>query len=233
MTTATKNTVKSVIVLSIISVICVGLLAVANGVFPKPDTSAKLDAKTITLLNKICYSESYDIAYGTYDEFVNNFNNKNGTNYKYINALYRATGETNHGRLIVEAVGNGYQNGTITMLVAFNDDKSIMDMELKSFDKAKNNYMQDSLIKSGALDVILETLKGVSGNVGSGKDLDKIVDTSASTSLGGVATAINLANKFIESVDESALPPIVVQPLESMPIVRYAKDIELLGGQYE
>ncbi|MBQ4049345.1 MAG: FMN-binding protein [Clostridia bacterium] len=231
MTTATKNTVKSVIVLSLISVICVGLLAMANGIFPKPDTSAKLDTKTVALLNEICYSESYDIAYGTYDEFVTSFNDKNGTNYKYINALYRATGDTNHGRLIVEAVGNGYQNGTVTVLVAYNIDKTIMAVELKSYDKAKNNYMGGNLVSSGALDAVFENLKGSSGNVGSGKDL--MVGTGATNSLNGVANAINFANKFIESVDESALPPIVVQPLESAPIVRYAKDIELLGGQHE
>jgi len=229
MTNATKNTLKSVIVLSIISIVCVALLAIANNVFPKPDTSAKLDSKTISLLNGICQSESYEIVYSTDDQIISDYNTKKGTKYKYINAIYRATGDTNYGKLIVESIGNGYQNGTVTVLVAYNSDKSIMGIELKSYDSAKNNYMKDKLVKNNVLKGIFASLVGSIGNVGKADNIS--AKTGATNSLNGVATAINFANEFILSLDVDSLPPIEIQPINSALYVN--GEVKLCGGKHE
>ncbi len=228
MTKATKNTIKSVAVLSVIAVICVALLAVANGIFPKADTSAKLDEKTVRLLNEICSSESYEIVYGSNDDALADFNKKSGNKFKYVNALYRATGETNNGRLIVEAVGNGHQNGAITVLVAYDSELAIMGVALKSYDGAKNNYVKGNLVSGGVLDSIFEGLVGASGSVGNANDISS-VKTGATNSLNGVATAINLAYKFISGVDISALPPIQAEPIALAPDVISVS----YGGRYE
>lgn len=206
MSNVMKNTLKSVIALAIIAAVCVTLLSVANGLFPKPDTSAKLDNKTIALLQDICDSESYEILFGSDSEAVSEFNASSGSadTKNYVNAVYRATGSKNNGKIIVEAIGAGYSNGPITILVSYTDDRKIMGVAVKNVDTA-NTFYGSNLEDTGILDGILESLVGKSGNVGKGKDL--MAGTGATYSLNGIASAVNLANEMISRLDEFTQQP--------------------------
>lgn len=60
MTKTMKNTLVSVLVMAIISVVAVGCLAVANAFFPEYE--ARLDKKTAALINQICPTGVSDAA---------------------------------------------------------------------------------------------------------------------------------------------------------------------------
>ena len=145
---STKTLVKSITVLSVIALVCVAILSLAN-VFLKTETT--LDKATVKFLNEkfvtteqtatgvdseTAYNEDYfvmltdselSVATGyTYKSFKSNSNN-------YVGAIYYAQKGANEGTYYIESVSVGYQN-PIVVVVSFkivNDDFEIENVVVK------------------------------------------------------------------------------------------------------
>ncbi len=137
MTASTKNIIKSIAVLSVIALVCVAILSLANVFFKKEIT---LDKATVKFLNEnfatteqtatgtnsdIAFDDNYFVmltdselstATGyTYKSFKSNSSN-------YVGAIYYAQKGINEGTYYIESTSVGYQN-PLTVIVSFKIDE--------------------------------------------------------------------------------------------------------------
>ncbi|MBO5223318.1 MAG: FMN-binding protein [Clostridia bacterium] len=148
MKASTKNVIKSIAVLSVIALVCVAILSLAN-VFLKKEVT--LDKATVKFLNEkfattapTTTGTDSDTAYNE-DYFVmltdGELSNASGYTYKsfksnssnYVSAIYYAQKGANEGVYYIESVSVGYQN-PISVVVSFvidNGDFSIQNIAVK------------------------------------------------------------------------------------------------------
>jgi hypothetical protein len=145
---STKNLIKSIAVLSVIALICVAILSLAN-VFLKKEIT--LDKATVKFLNEkfatteqtatgvdneTAYDEDFFVMLTddelelatdyTYKSFKSNSNN-------YVSAIYYAQYGMNEGTYYIESASVGYQN-PIVVVVSFkivNDDFEIENVVIR------------------------------------------------------------------------------------------------------
>ena len=194
-----KNAFKCVLVLGVITVVCVALLALANKFLAVEIT---LDKATARIINQMvptgadddeAYGEGYiklvDLSKGGYNYKSVDDYNKKGSNKK-VRALYTSQNkESGKISYIVEAEAKG-RDAAIVMLVAYDEDLKIVKVHVKSqaesyWDKIEaNKWLFDEFI-------------GLSGTIKSEQIATK---TGATSSLGGIVSAVNTANGFIASL---------------------------------
>ena len=124
----TIDTIKSVLVLTIISFVCVGLLAVCNEFLKYTPT---LDKEMASWLYQVCPTgEASDENALDYFEILNiedqikSVNSANKSTGGKVLAVYRAKSGVNAGRYIVQAQASG-RDGDIIMLTAFDSENKI------------------------------------------------------------------------------------------------------------
>lgn len=203
MKSSTKTLLKSVIALSVISVVCVALLAVANAFIPK--YKPKLDLATVTLINgivpsgvdeKTALDEGYFEMLDLDDKKLADFNKENRADANNaVLAVYKTVKGENEGVYIVEAQGQGYA-GAIIMLTAVNADGTIFGIELKS--ESENSPGTDGIFVKSHFDAFKEYVKGKTQL--SDADINASTGATSMYSIGGVVKAANLSVKAVEAV---------------------------------
>ena len=171
MKAGTKNIVKCVVVLAIISLICVALLSVANVFLVVVPT---LDLKTASMINKLsptgvddntAFNEGYFKIYSDEDlQAETNFNLKEfnktyGTAKNKVTAVYRVIKGPTAGVLVVESTGQGYK-GTISILTAFDLYGNIIGAEVKSHMEDAGSFKQ--ILTEEYFTKLVESVKGTS-----------------------------------------------------------------------
>ncbi len=193
-----NNTLKCVIVLALIALVCVSLLAFANK-FMKVEIT--LDKATSSLINKIAptgvdddaafverHIQLVDLSKGGYAvSDLDAYNKTYGTSTQKVRALYTSK-NVNTGKvtLVVEAEGKGHVDA-IVLLIAYDDDNKISGVAVKS--QAESYW--DKL--EGRQDVF-DAFIGMSGNI---THSQITTSTGATNSLRGMADAASIANGFV------------------------------------
>ncbi len=208
-----KETLKSVIVLFTIALVCVGLLAVANN-FLKYE--AKLDKAMAKTLYTVCPTgEASDVNAIEFfelvkaDEQIGAVNKKHGSATTKVVAVYRATKGANAGKYIIQSQAQG-RDAEVVMLTSYDENgrimKSINYSQAESYWKKVDESSFDKLIgKDGAI-----------------KDTDIAVSTGATISHRAIAKAITVANAMISEM-------LKVPETEMLPSLQSA----LLADEYE
>ncbi len=192
-------TLKCILVMSVIAIVSVALLAVAN-TFLVPAKSSGLNDKVIARLQTFCPADSYNDLTDTYADEIEKFNSENGDNYSKINGVYSAVGGDNDGNNIIEADGPGFQSGIITMLIAFNGE-TISGIGNRTYD-TKNTYWKDHVEPNW--DNVVNYFVGKSDlGSASGKDLN----TGATLSSNGILKAVRLAIDFNKNINGNVQKP--------------------------
>ncbi len=205
-----NNTLKCVLVLALIAIVCVSLLAVANK-FLKVEIT--LDKATSALINKIAptgadddtafnnkYIEIVDLSKGGYAVTdLDAYNKTYGTSTQKVRALYTSkNANTGKVTLVVEAEGKGHVDA-IVLLIAYDEENKISGVAVKS----QSESYWDKL--EGRQDVF-DAFIGMSGNV---THLQIATSTGATNSLRGMADAASIANGFIARArGEAANKPV-------------------------
>ena len=204
----TKSLIKSVVALSVISVVCVALLAVANAFIPKYKPT--LDIKTATLINGIvpsgtgadtAFAEGYFEMLELDEKKLADFNKSNRSDANNaVLAVYKAVKGENEGVYIVEAQGQGYA-GAIIMLTAVGEDGTIFGVELKS--ESENSPGTNGIFTEPYFKAFQEYVKGKTVLVD--KDINAETKATSMYSIGGVVKAVNLSVKAAEAVKGGSL----------------------------
>lgn len=182
---------SSVIVLVCVSVICVGLLAVANNFLAL--TPEELEKRELAFLQDVLPATTYDKEYN-YKATDNNankikaFNTDFGTSDNYVTRVFKAKGGANDGQYIIESVGKGF-NGVFTVLTGYNKDATIKKTMVSEQPPAERTSFLN-------FNTLSEKLAGKNGDVGTGNDYKGFVGTGATVTLNGVLKAVNLSNTF-------------------------------------
>ena len=205
MKNSVKNTLRCVLVLSVISVVCVALLAVANRFLPKYKPS--LDLNTVTLINGMLPSgadaqtaldEGYYEMLALDEKKLADFNkSKRAEANNAVLAVYKAVKGDSVGAYIVEAQAQGYAgNDPIVMLTAIDESGAIISVVTKK--QTENSPGTNGIFEDKHFALLVEYVKGKT-------DIDS-AGISASTgatsgySIGGVANAISISLKVIPEV---------------------------------
>ena len=167
MTKTMKNTLVSVLVMAIISVVAVGCLAVANAFFPEYE--ARLDKKTAALINQICPTGVSDAAafsdgyyeMATVDKAqLKSLNESLGAdkNNKVL-AIYDVKKGDFTGYRVVESQAQGYgSNPVIITLTSFDKDNKIGKVIVKQ--QKENPTGSKNIFTGEYFDKFLEYLAG-------------------------------------------------------------------------
>ncbi|MDE6398089.1 MAG: hypothetical protein K2L51_02095, partial [Clostridiales bacterium] len=137
-----RNTLKCVLVLGVIAVVCVALLAVANR-FLQPEVT--LDRATSDMINEIAPTGADDAtAFSSYIKMVDlgkskyavtdldAYNKKYGSVNQKIRALYTSTHkDTGVVTFVVEAENKG-RDAAIVVLTAYDADNKVSGIKIKS-----------------------------------------------------------------------------------------------------
>ncbi|MDE7394685.1 MAG: FMN-binding protein [Clostridiales bacterium] len=193
-----KNTLRCVLVLTVIAVVCVAILAVANR-FMQPEE--KLDAQTSALINKIAPtgesdSDAYnngsiklvDLSKGNYKVTdLDAYNKSYGTVNKKVRALYSSRNKsTNKTTLVVEAESKGHV-GPVVVLVAYDDDGTITGVTVKSQNESYWDHVNEEKMYAAIV--------GNKGQISASSDMTA-ASTGASHTRGAIIDAVNLASDF-------------------------------------
>lgn len=212
-----NNTLKCVLVLTVISVVCVALLAVANKFMR---VGATLDQATVSLINKIAPTgasdsqamsggriKMVDLSEENYDiKSIDDYNKKYGTTTKKVRALYASKAADGTVTLVVEAEGKGYVDA-IVMLIAYDSDGKVSALVTKSQSESYWNHIKN-------VDDLYAAFVGSSGTV-NGKDIASVTHVTVSHTLGGMSDAVSIANDFISRLGGAPAKPapyIVTDP---------------------
>ncbi len=198
-----KNTLKCVLALGVIAIVCVALLAVANK-FLKVEVV--LDKATAKLINQIAPTGvSDDEAYGgghikmvnladgdysikSLDEF-----NKKGSNNQVL-ALYTSThAETGNVTRVVEAQGKG-RDGVIVMLVAYDAENKVSALVVKSQMESYWSHITD-------IEKVYAAYIGTSYSEQiTSSQVAAVSGATVKVTLGGMTDAVNTASEFIAKI---------------------------------
>ena len=187
----TADTIKSVIVLTLISFICVGLLSICNVFLRYVPT---LDADMAKQLYKVCPTgEATDENALEYFEILDNerqikaVNKANKSTGGEVLAVYKAKKGTNEGRYIVQAQANG-RDGAIIMLTAFDENNKIM----KTICYSQNESFWTKIDESW-FDKLIGQDSAITGN-------DIQASSGATLSLNAIAKAITISGVMINEI---------------------------------
>ena len=186
----TIDTIKSVLVLTIISFVCVGLLAVCNEFMKYTPT---LDGEMATWLYKVCPTgEATDENALDYFEILNidgqikAVNSANKSTGKVL-AVFKAKSGPNAGRYIIQAQAKG-NDGDVIMLTAFDDQNKIMKTIC---------YSQTESYWSKVDQSWFDNLIGLGGSVTSG---DIQASSGATKTLTAVAKAVTVSCAMVNEI---------------------------------
>ena len=210
MTTGTKNILKCIGVLAVISLICVALLSVANVFLIVKPT---LDLKTAGMINEMCptgvdaqtaFDEGYfmiyddDTLYAETHFDLKTFNKENGTAKNKVLAVYRIVKGEKAGCLIVESTGQGYK-GTINILTAFDLYGNVVGAKVKSHMEDAGSFKQ--ILTDEYFTKLVDGIKGT--NIA--PSTDDILSTGATTksSVRGVQQALSISVKLSQAMMQS------------------------------
>ena len=186
------NALKAVAVLTVIAVVCVGLLAVCNMFFPKYVPT--LDRATAAQINKICPTdkedgEAFDGGYivmlqeEDYDGDIAAFNKAHKSSKATILAVYGEPKGKNAGAYVIEASATG-RDGDVITLTAYRDG-AIVGAMVKKQGESYFSKLPDNLFDS------------VIGKVGDDVGLvNAIGKTGATITLTAIERALNLSGAF-------------------------------------
>lgn len=200
MTKTMKNTLRSVLVMTVIAVVAVTLLALANAFFP--EYQAKLDKKTAGFISKLLdLGVSEDEALnGGYIEMETLDADKlaafNGTagvdkNNKVL-AVYVLKKGDKAGYRVVESQAKGYNDPAIVLLTSFTTERKIDSTIVKA---QNENPPQNSIFDPDKFAAFTVYIKGKTA-----VSVDEIRTETGATSAfssNGLANAVNIAAKFI------------------------------------
>ena len=211
-----KNTLKSMLVLTVIAVVCVAILAVANH-FMQPEI--RLDAQTCALINRIAPTgesdadalssgsiKMVDLSKGGYKiTDLAAYNKSYGSASQKIRALYtsrnKTTGKTTS---VVEAESKGHVDAVV-VLVAYDDDLTITGIVVKShsesyWDKVKEEQLYKAIV--GSSGQITASSAVIAASTGATHTRDAIVN------------AVNLASGFMVRLGKEEKPETVTDASE-------------------
>ena len=201
MTDTTKHTLRCILVLGVISVVCVALLAFANKFL---QVEIVLDRATSDMINEIAptgvdnakaFDDGYikmvnlseeNFAIKSLDEF-----NQKGSNKK-VRALYRSTDLGGNITYIVESEAKG-NDAAIVMLVAYDASNTILGVKVKSQSESYWDKLAD-------IPNLLGGFKGLSGS--DLKPAQIATSTGATNSLTGITEAVNISYDFLIKLGE-------------------------------
>ena len=211
-----KNTLKSVLVLTVIAVTCVAILAVANR-FMQPEI--RLDAQTCALINRIAPTgesdadalssgsiKMVDLSKGSYKvSDLAAYNKSNGTATQKIRALYTSTNKTTgKTTLVVEAESKGHVDAVV-VLVAYDDALTITGVVVKShsesyWDKVKEEQLYKAIV-------------GSSGQISASSAITA-ASTGATHTRDAIIAAVNMASNFVVRLGKEDKPETVTDASE-------------------
>lgn len=205
MTNSLKSTLKSVVALTVIAVVCVALLAVANAFIPKYKPT--LDAATAALINQVSptgvndneafiggYFEMYEID----DKELSDFNRANGAeaNNKVL-AVYKAIKGNNANTYIVEAQAQGYSgNEPIHMMTSFKTDNTVLSTAVKS--QNENSPGSKSIFDEAYLKKLISYVSGKTTL--SAEEVMASTGATSKYSVNGVVNAVNISQKMVAAI---------------------------------
>ena len=202
MKTSVKAIIKSVAVLSIIAIVCVAVLSLANK-FLKKDIV--LDLATTQKINELCpsgvdaqtaYDEDYFMMF-TETELSENANGftfksyKNNASNKVVAVYYACKGES-AGTYIIESIAKGYRDLSVLTAFTVEDGDYFISGVMAKSTTEDDNFKQ--IFNDEYFSVFVDMVKG-------GKDLytdnEILAQTGATTknSVRGLNTAVTLAVK--------------------------------------
>ncbi|MCI8435983.1 MAG: FMN-binding protein [Clostridia bacterium] len=205
MTKTMKNTLVSVLVMAIISVVAVGCLAVANAFFPEYE--ARLDKKTAALINQICPTGVSDAAafsdgyyeMATVDKAqLKSLNESLGAdkNNKVL-AIYDVKKGDFTGYRVVESQAQGYgSNPVIITLTSFDKDNKIGKVIVKQ--QKENPTGSKNIFTGEYFDKFLEYVAGQK-NVSVG-DVTATTGATNASSIKGLVNAVNIAASVVDEL---------------------------------
>ncbi len=194
-----KNTLRCVIVLSVIAIVCVSLLAVANRFLR---VEATLDGATAALINRIAPTGVDDgtALSGGYIKMVNlraenyaikdldAYNKQHGTANQKVRALYTSKNAEGKITYVVEAEGKGYVDAVV-MLVAYDAENKVSGVITKSQNESYWNHIKNE-------EKLYAAFVGLSGRIESSQIAASTGVTVMGT-LGGMTSAVSIANDFV------------------------------------
>lgn len=202
MTKTTKDTIKSVIVLFVIALVCVALLAVSN-VFLK--SVPTLDQATASKINAIvpsgvddatAFSEGYfklyseeELATAGFD--LKSFNKQKGKATNKVVAVYRVEKGAHKGKFIVESTGKGYYD--ITMLTAFDEQGKIYGVIAKTQTEDK---FTGQIFNQDKFALFAQSVIGKS-ELPAESELNAVTGATTMSSMRGLRQAVTIATVVI------------------------------------
>lgn len=216
MTQSTKNLVKSITVLSVIALICVAILSLAN-VFLK--TEITLDKATVKFLNEnfvttsqtatgtdseTAFNEDYfvmltdsELTYATglsYKSFKSNSSN-------YVGAIYYAQKGESQGTYYIESTSVGYQN-PLTVVISFivkNNDFEIENVVVK--DQREDFMDRDTQVfNPSTFDKFVTMIKNGKNQVVSDSEIIAVTGATTKKSVAGLNRAVTRAIQTMNSI---------------------------------
>ena len=207
MKTSVKAIIKSIAVLSIIAIVCVGVLSLANE-FLKKDVV--LDLATTEKINELCpsgvdYQTAYDEDYFVMltetelSESANGFslkNYKNNASNKVV-AVYYARKGSSAGTYVIESVAKGYRDLSVLTAFTVEDGDYFISGVLAKSTTEDDNFKQ--IFNDEYFSIFVEMVKG-------GKtiytDNEILAQTGATTknSVRGLNTAVTLSIKAMDGL---------------------------------
>lgn len=202
-TQTAKNTLKCVLVLGVIAVVCVTLLAVANKFLQVKVTLTKQTSNIVNEIaptgvdNDTAFNEKYitmaDLSQGGYGVTdLDKFNKQYGSSTQKVLALYTSKNQNSDITYVVEAQGKGHVDA-IVLLIAYDGEK-VAKIAVKS--QAESYWDKFTDYRDGENRSILDLFVGTQGKV-TGSQI--ATSTGATNSLRGVANAVSIANQFISA----------------------------------
>lgn len=207
MKASVKAIIKSIAVLSIIAIVCVGVLSLANE-FLKKDVV--LDLATTEKINELCpsgvdYQTAYDEDYFVMltetelSESANGFslkNYKNNASNKVV-AVYYARKGNSAGTYVIESVAKGYRDLSVLTAFTVEDGDYFISGVLAKSTTEDDNFKQ--IFNDEYFSIFVEMVKG-------GKtiytDNEILAQTGATTknSVRGLNTAVTLSIKAMDGL---------------------------------
>lgn len=212
MTKSMKNTLKSMLVMAVISIVAVTLLSLANAFFPKYE--AKLDKKTAGLIAQLVdlgVSESTAYSGGYIDmeeidsEELKAFNADKGVNESNsVLAVYNILKGDKTGYRVVESQAQGYgSNPVIIILTSFDKDCKIESVIVKQ--QKENPTGEKNIFTEPYFNSFLTYVKGKTTVTSS--DITSATGATNTFSIKGLTDAVSIAAAYVTEKYTDAPPP--------------------------
>lgn len=220
-----KNTLKCVAVLTVISIVCVGLLAIANKFM---QVKVTLDKSTASLINQIAPTglddgaalssgaiKMIDLGESNFNiKSIDDYNGQYGSASQKVRALYSSKDKSGNITYVVEAEGKGYVDA-IVMLVAYDKDNKVSALITKSQNESYWNHIKDEK-------ALYEAFVGSSGKIESSQIATSTGVTTKFT-LGGMADAVSIANDFIARLGGEVQVPAPYEVIDAAELLNLKK----------